>query len=99
MNNEQRVVTHATLEALLAEVVDLALDGWQISDEQPGEAMLFNAGYQVVMVRSNASVNAFKARAEAVQERPKLTPRERMAYARAQRGKGKLDLSSVVAEE
>lgn len=93
--SETRDVANITLEAFLAEVQNLILDGWAVSDFAPGEAALFGGGYTVTMVRTNGTVNEFKARAEAVSERPKMTPQERMAHARAQRGKGKLDLSSV----
>lgn len=93
--SERRTLGHPTLEALLREVVDMTLDGWAISADEPGEANPFGS-FTVSMVRSDASVNAFKERAEAVKARPKMTPQERMAHARSQRGKGRVDLTEVV---
>jgi len=92
---ESRNVANTVLEIFLAEVQSLILDGWAISEHEPGEAVMFGGGFTVTMVRTNTTVNNFKERAEAVQDRPKMTPQERMAHARAQRGKGRLDLSSV----
>jgi hypothetical protein len=92
-------LSHPTLEALLAEIFEMTLDGWAIADDDPGEVAMFGGAYSVGMVRSDATINALKTRVDSVQSRPKLTPAERMAYARAQRGKGKLDLSCVVGDD
>lgn len=95
--DNRRVVT-GNLEVLLAEVQDLLLDGWVISDDERGELSVFGNSGQVTMVRNEASVAQFKARAEAILARPKLTPAERMAKAREARGKDKtaaLDVNTV----
>lgn len=93
---DKKTLTHSTVEALLAEVFELILDGWAISDDNRGTAALFGGAYSVEMVRTDSTVNALKVRVEAVQARPKMTPQERMAHARSQRGKGKIDLAEVV---
>jgi hypothetical protein len=95
--DNRRVVT-GNLEVLLADVQDLILDGWVISDDERGELSVFGNSCQVTMVRDESTVQQFKARAESIQGRPKLTVQDRMAKARAARGieKGaKLDVGTV----
>lgn len=97
--SDRRVLTTGTLEALLAEVEALILDGWTISDDERGETNVFGNGCHVTMVRNDASVQHFKDRAEAILGRPKMTPAERMAKARDARGasqKPKLDVGTVI---
>lgn len=100
--NDRRVLTAGTLEALLAEVQDLVLDGWVISDDERGELSVFGSNCQVTMCRNDATVQAFKDKATSIQGRPKLTPAERMAKARDARGanqKPKLDVGTVLREK
>lgn len=95
MTTELRDVTHATVQALLEEVVELTMDGWAISKLNPGEALMFYSGFGVTMERSDATVAAFKEKSEAVQGKAKLTVQDRMAKARANIGKGKLDVNTI----
>lgn len=85
MSNDNRRVVSGNLEVVLAEVQELLLDGWQISDDERGELSVFGNSCQVTMVRNDETVQHFKERAEAILSRPKLTPAERMAKARAAR--------------
>ncbi len=93
----QEVIIAATVEEAFRRVADLTMDGWAIDPAQPGEAMFFG-GCVVHMYRDDATVNAFKERADEVQAKPKMTAQERMAHARSQRGKGKLDVNNVFVE-
>ncbi len=96
----RRTVT-GTLEAVLAEVQALILDGWVISADERGELSVFGNSCQVTMVRDDDTVQQFKDRAEAIQGKPKLTVQDRMAKARAARGIAqapKLDVGTVRAK-
>lgn len=92
---ERKTLSQTTFPALLAEVVEHALDGWAISDDEPGEVAMFGGAYAVTVVRSATTISRLKSKVDSVQDRPKLTPQERMAHARASRGKGKLDMAVV----
>ena len=96
--NTRRVVV-GNLESLLEEVQDLILDGWVVSDDERGELSVFGNSGQVTMIRNDTTVQQFKDRAAAILGRPKLTPQERMAKARAARGIEKgptLDVGTVL---
>lgn len=95
---ERKTLGEVTFPALLAVLFEHILDGWAISDDEPGDVALFGGAYGVTVVRTAATVSALKDRVAAVQDKPKMTPQERMAHARAQRGKGKLDLEVVVGK-
>lgn len=98
MNTDNRRVVTGNLEVLLAEVQGLILDGWVISPDERGELSVFGNSCQVTMIRDESTVQQFKARAEAILGRPKLTVPDRMAKARAARGIGngpKLDVGTV----
>lgn len=93
------MLTSGTVEGLLAELQALLLDGWTISDDDRGEANVWGNGFNVAVVRDDASVQHFKDRADAILARPKMTPAERMAKARDARGssqKPKLDVGTLV---
>jgi len=100
--SDRRVVTAGTLETLLAEVSELILDGWVVSEDGRGEISVFGSQCNVTMCRSDATVQAFKDRAAAILGRPKLTPAERMAKARDARGQNKgakLDVGTVLQQD
>lgn len=95
---EVRDIVAGTVEGLLTQVVELVMDGWVISQSNPGEALMFSGGFVVTMERSKETVLAFSAKAETVGAAAKLTVQERMAKARAAIGKGKLDVNTVVEQ-
>lgn len=92
---DQRDVVEHSVEAFVAEVVALTLDGWAVSETCPGDAVGFGQCYTVSMFRDVNTVESFRLRAVNIEEKPKRTRAEQLAEARAMRGKGKLALEVV----
>lgn len=89
-----RDVVEHTVEALVAEVAALTLDGWAVSKTNPGDCIGYRV-YTVTMFRDSNTVEALRQKSAGVDEKPKMTRAEILAKARAARGQPKLDLTTV----
>lgn len=93
-NVTTRDVVERTVEAFVAEVVALTLDGWVVSKASPGEVIGYGT-YTVSMFRDDNTVESLRQKAAGITEKPKETRAEILARARAARGKPKLDVATV----
>jgi hypothetical protein len=98
MSTQLRDVVEHSVEALIAEVVALTLDGWAVSKTCPGDVV----GYQtftVSMFRDSDTVDNFRQKSLGIAEKPKLTRAEILANARAAKAKNKapakLDIGTI----
>lgn len=89
-----RDVVEYTIEALVAEVAAMTLDGWAVSKTNPGDVIGYGV-YTVSMFRDSNTVEMLRQKAIGIAEKPKLTRAEILAKARAARGQPKLDIGTV----
>ncbi len=80
---EGRDVLERTVEAFIAEVVAMTLDGWAVSKTSPGDAIGFGNAYAVSMYRNEDTVAALRKAGLACADKPKMTRAETLAVARA----------------
>ncbi len=99
MTDFRDVVEHS-VEAFVAEVVALTLDGWAVSPTCPGDVVGWGNTYTVSMYRDEDTVDEFRSKSVNIEEKPKLTRQEIAAKARealaVKRAAAKLDLNTVI---
>ena len=85
MDTTYKDIAENNLQTLLEHQQRLILDGWIISEYNPGDVMGYGL-FTVQMKRSEESIAEFKALAGEVEEKPKLTRNEILQKARDARG-------------
>lgn len=89
------VVEH-TIQTFTAEVVARTLDGWAVSQTNPGDAVGFGQTYTVSMYRDESTVEAARKALAGMGEKPKKSRAEILADARAAKSaKARLDTDTV----
>lgn len=95
-----RDVVEHSVEAFVAEIVALTLDGWAVSSTCPGDAVGYGNTYTVSMYRDEDTVEEFRSKSVNIGEKPRLTRAEITAKARealaVKRAAAKLDLDTVL---
>jgi hypothetical protein len=99
MATEHHDIVEHSIEAFSAELVKFTLDGWAISPTNPGDSVGFGQTYTVSLYRDEATVEAFRIKADNFEPKVKMTRAESLAKAREAKAAGKsaakLDVNSV----
>ena len=96
MSTHRKDVVEHTIEALVAEVAALTLDGYAISLTNPGDAVGFGQTFTVSMYRDDSTVAAARKTLEGLGDKPKKSRAEILADARAVKAqKARLDTSTI----
>lgn len=91
-----RDVVEHSVEAFVAEVVALTLDGWAVDPSNPGAALGFASAFAVTMYRDEDTVEQLRLKGVNIAEKPKLTRAETLALARAaKKARATLDTDTI----